>query len=258
MTLRALIADDEPLARERLRHLLSKESDIEIDAECRTGKEVIAKLRESAFDVLFLDIQMPGRGGFEVIEELGIDNMPATVFVSAHNQYAIRAFEVSALDYLTKPVEADRLKRTLSRIREKIASRNALSTQKQWEAALAGLQQLLTSQVEYPSRILVPNGSGKDSIIPLENIDWIEAADYYACLHVGSKSYMLRATIKDLATTLDPRIFVRIHRSVIVNVARVSEILREGRSEGAVVLSDGRRLRMSNAGWQNLLAVHRR
>src|SRR6185437_10339649 len=113
MTLRALIADDEPLARERLRHLLSRESDIEIDAECRTGKGVIAKLRESAFDVLFLDIQMPGHGGFEVIEELGIENMPVTVFVTAHNQYAIQAFEVSALDYLTKPVEADRLKGTL-------------------------------------------------------------------------------------------------------------------------------------------------
>ena len=181
--------------------------------------------------------------------------MPATVFVTAHNQYAI---QVSALDYLTKPVEADRLKGTLSRIREKIASRNALSTQKQWEAALAELRQLVTPQMEYPSRILVPNGSSKDSIIHIEDIDWIEAADYYACLHVGSKSYMLRATIKDLATTLDPRIFVRIHRSVIVNVTRVSEILREGRSEGAVLLSDGRRLRMSNAGWQNLLAVHRR
>jgi two-component system LytT family response regulator len=258
MTLRALIADDEPLARERLRHLLSKESDIEIDAECRTGEEVIAKLRGSAFDVLFLDIQMPGHGGFEVIEKLGIENMPATVFVTAHNQYAIRAFEVNAVDYLTKPVEAHRLKGTLSRIREKIASRNALSTQKQWEAALGELQQLVPPQIEYPSRILVPNGSSKDSIIHIEHIDWIEAADYYACLHVGSKSYMLRATIKDLAKTLDPRMFVRIHRSVIVNVTRVSEISREGRSEGAVVLSDGRRLRMSNAGWQNLLAVHRR
>lgn len=258
MTLRALIADDEPLARERLRHLLSKESDIEIDAECRTGKGVIAKLRESAFDVLFLDIQMPGHGGFEVIEKLGIENMPATVFVTAHNQYAIRAFEVNALDYLTKPVEADRLKGTLARIREKIASRNALSTQKQWEAALGELQQLVPPQIEYPSRILVPNGSNKDSIIHVEHIDWIEAADYYACLHVGSKSYMLRATIKDLAKTLDPRMFVRIHRSVIVNITRVSEISREGRSEGAVVLSDGRRLRMSNAGWQNLLAAHRR
>lgn len=258
MTLRALIADDESLARERLRQMLASETDVRIDAECRTGKEVIAKLRESAFDVLFLDIQMPGRGGFEVIEEIGIDKMPATVFVTAHNQYAIRAFEVSALDYLTKPVEVNRLRRTLLRIRGTIEARNALCTRKQWEVALTELQRLVTLPVEYPSRILVPNGSSKDSVVHVGDIDWIEAADYYACLHVGSKSYMLRETIKELTVKLDPKVFVRIHRSAIVNISRVSEILREGRSEGAVILLDGRRLRMSNAGWQNLLAVHHR
>ena len=258
MTLRTLIADDEQLARERLRYLLANDTDVRVDAECRTGKEVIEKLKGSEFDVLFLDIQMPGRGGFDVIEQVGIENMPITVFVTAHTQYAIRAFEVSALDYLTKPVEVDRLRSTLARVRERMAARSALNSRERWMSAVLNLENLLISKTEYPSRLLVPNGTSKDSMVQVEDIDWIEAADYYACLHVGPKSYMLRETIKELATTLDPKTFVRIHRSVIVNVGRVSEILREGRSEGAVILSDGRRLRMSKVGWQNLLAVHHR
>ena len=258
MRLRALIADDEPLARERLRYLLSRDTDIEIGAECRTGKEVIAALRGSPFDVLFLDIEMPGRGGLEVIDQIGVANMPITVFVTAHNKYAIQAFEVNALDYLTKPVESDRLQNTLVRIRERILSRTALNTQHQWMSALAGLEQLLASRAAYASRILVPNGSGKESVINVDEIDWIEAADYYACLHVGQKRYMLRQTIKDLVQTLDPTKFVRIHRCAIVHVGRVSEILREGRTDGSVILANGQRLRMSKAGWQALLAMHNR
>ncbi|HEY0262881.1 MAG TPA: LytTR family DNA-binding domain-containing protein [Granulicella sp.] len=258
MKLRVLIADDEPLARERLRFLLASDNDVVVEAECRTGKEVITTLKQGSFDVLFLDIQMPGRDGFDVIDQVGITNMPVTVFVTAHNQYAIRAFEVSALDYLTKPVELNRLQGTLARVRERIASRTALQTRDQWMSTLAGLQHLLAPQVEYPSRILVSTGTGKDSVVNVGDIDWIEAQDYYACLHVGPKSHLLRQTIKELASTLDPKLFVRIHRSAIVNVTRVTEILREGRSEGSVILTDGRRLRMSKVGWQNLLAVHHR
>lgn len=258
MILRTLIADDEQLARERLRYLLADEKDICVDADCRTGKEVIERLTESTFDLLFLDIQMPGRGGFDVIEQIGVEKMPCTVFVTAHTQYAIQAFEVNALDYLTKPVELARLRGTLARVRERIAARTALNSRERWLSTLIDLEHLVTPKVNYPSRLLVPNGSSKDSVIQVGDIDWIEAADYYACLHVGPKSYMLRQTIKELAATLDPRAFVRIHRSVIVNVGRVAEILREGRSEGAVILSDGRRLRMSKVGWQNLLALHQR
>lgn len=258
MNLRTLIADDEQLARERLHYLLASETDVRIHAECRTGKEVIEKLNESTFDVLFLDIQMPGRGGFDVIEQVGVEKMPFTIFVTAHNQYAIQAFEVNALDYLTKPVEPERLRATLTRVRERVAARAALNFQGEWKSAVLNLEHLLTSKTDYPSRLLVPNGSSKESVIQVEKIDWIEAADYYACLHVGPKSYMLRETIKELAATLDPRIFVRIHRSVIVNVGRISEILREGRSEGSVILSNGCHLRMSKIGWRNLLAVHHR
>jgi two-component system LytT family response regulator len=258
MRLRALIADDEPLARERLRYLLSRDTEVEIGAECRTGKEVIAALKGSQFDVVFLDIQMPGRGGFEVIDQVGAANMPITVFVTAYNTYAIQAFEVNALDYLTKPVEQDRIQNTLVRIRERIMSRTALNTQHNWMSSLAGLEQLLAPRAAYPSRILVPNGNGKESVVNVDEIDWIEAADYYACLHVGQKRYMLRQTIKDLAQTLDPTKFVRIHRCAIVNVGCISEILREGRTDGSVILASGHRLRMSKPGWQALLAMHNR
>jgi two-component system, LytTR family, response regulator len=239
MKLRALIADDEPLARERLGFLLAQGAEVQVAGECRNGREVVAALKEERFDVLFLDIRMPGMDGFEVIREVGPAHMPATVFVTAFDDYAVRAFEVHALDYLTKPVEPERLVATISRVKEKIASQTALLTQQQMKVALAGMG--------LPKRLLVPNGT-KDSFVAVDEIDWIEAADYYACLHVGPKSFMLRETIKQLATMLDPRRFVRIHRSVIVNVERVSEVLREG----SVVLKTGQRLKMSKEGWQNL------
>jgi two-component system, LytTR family, response regulator len=255
MKLRALIADDEPLARERLRFLLAADNDIEVCGECRNGREVIAVLRESLIDVLFLDIQMPGRGGFDVIDQIGGEKMPVTVFVTAHNHYALQAFEVHALDYLTKPVEAERLHATLARVRERIAANRALIAQEQLKSVLAAMESgAAPGKNDYPSRLLVPNGA-KDSFVIVNEIDWIEAADYYSCLHVGPRAFMLRETIKQLACMLDPRKFVRIHRSVIVNIDRVREIFREGRSEGAVVLHSGQRLKMSRKGWETLIAA---
>jgi two-component system, LytTR family, response regulator len=256
MRLKTLIADDEPLARERLRFHLSQDSEIEIAGECRNGKEVIAALRETHIDVLFLDIQMPGRSGLEVIEQLGHSQMPVIVFVTAHNHYAVQAFDVHALDYLTKPVEPERLRATLLRVKERIASRAALMTQEQLKSMLASMECGSAVRKEYPRRLLVPNGA-KDSFVNVNDIEWIEAADYYSCLHVGAKSFMLRESIKQLACTLDPEKFVRIHRSVIVNVDHVREIFREGRGEGAVVLLGGQRLKMSKTGWQNLVTVSR-
>ncbi len=257
MKIKALIADDEPLARERLSFLLSGQQEVEVAGECRNGKEVIAALKKSRFDVLFLDIQMPGRSGFEVIEQIGPAQMPVTVFVTAHNEYAVQAFEVHALDYLTKPVEPERLQATLVRVRERLASQAALMTHEQMKSVLSSLENGAMPRQDFPRRLLVHNGA-KDSFVNVNEIDWIEAADYYACLHVGTKSFMLRETIKELSNTLDSAKFVRIHRSVIVNVEQVSEIFREGQSEGSVVLKNGQRLRMSKAGWQSLLAVSQR
>jgi len=257
MRLRALIADDEPLARERLKLLLANDSEVSIASECRNGKEVLAALNHSSFDVLFLDIQMPGQSGFEVLQQIAVGKAPIVVFVTAHNQYAVRAFEVNALDYLTKPIELPRLHATLARVRERIASRSTLMDPQQWRAVLSNLESLLAPHSNYPKRILVPNGT-RDVFVSVDDIDWIEAADYYACLHVGPRRYMIRETIKDLTQTLDPKKFVRIHRSAIVNATKVSEIFREGRGDSAVVLVNGERLRMSKAGWHSLLALSRK
>jgi two-component system LytT family response regulator len=256
MKLTTIIADDEPLACERLRFLLSGDEEICVVGECRNGREVIAALKERRIQVLFLDIQMPGRGGFEVIEQVGPAHMPVTVFVTAHNQHAVRAFEVQALDYLTKPVEPERLQATLARVKERVASSAALSNQEQLKSVLESLANGAGAKRDYPKRLLVPGGR-KDSFVNVDEIEWIEAADYYCCLHVGAKSLMLRETIKQLAETLDPEKFVRIHRSIIVNADRVQEIFREGRSEGSVSLTNGQRLKMSKAGWQQLLVATR-
>jgi len=291
MKIHALIADDEPLARERLRFLLAGDPDVVILGECRNGDEVVASLRSQQtsqpVDVLFLDIQMPGRGGLEAIEAIqqiqksrhGVPHLPIAVFVTAHDQYAIRAFELHALDYLTKPVEPERLRSTLAHVKDRIASNHALQSHERLLELLSDLQanggaqsasnspsaeQQLESKAiditnrpttpDYPRRLLIPNGQ-KDTVVNVNEIEWIEAADYYACLHVGARRFMLRETVKQLATTLNPGQFVRIHRSIIVNMDFVCEIAREGRGEGAVILTRGQRLRMSKAGWQNLVAA---
>jgi two-component system LytT family response regulator len=206
--------------------------------------------------VLFLDIQMPGTDGFQVIDQVGVSQMPVVVFITAHNHYAVQAFEVEALDYLTKPVETERLRQTLRRVREMVASHAAPVTQEQLQSVLAALNHGGAARGEYLKRIIVPNGT-KDSFVAVNDIEWIEADSYYARLHVGSKTFMLRETIKQLANTLDPKKFVRIHRSAIVNIDHVREILREGQNEGWVVLSNGQRLKMSKPGWQSLLDASR-
>jgi two-component system LytT family response regulator len=256
MKLRTLIADDEPLARDRLRSLLSAEEEIELVGECRNGREVVEQLKTQPVDLLFLDIQMPGNTGFDVINQIGLPRMPLTVFVTAHHKYAVKAFEVHALDYLTKPVEPARLEATLVQVRERIRSRAAVLTQEAFQAVMTSLGSTVAPRIDYPKRLIIPNGA-KDSFVDVGDIEWIEASDYYACLHVGARSFMLRETMKELAQTLDPKRFVRIHRSAIVNVEKVKEILRDGRSEGMVMMSGGQRLKMSKAGWQALLAANR-
>jgi two-component system LytT family response regulator len=256
MKLTALIADDEPLARERLRMLLSEDHEIDIAGECRNGREVVAALKEARHDVLFLDIEMPGSSGFDVVEQIGVSHLPVTVFVTAHNHYALKAFEAHALDYLTKPIEPTRLKATLQRVKERVASQAALMTQEHLKTVLEALGAGAKERREYPKRLVIPNAA-RDSFVNVDDIEWIEAADYYSCIHVGTRNLMLRETIKQLAETLDPRKFVRVHRSALVNIEHVSEILREGRSEGWVLLSNGRKLKMSKAGWQALLDATR-
>jgi two-component system, LytTR family, response regulator len=250
MTLRAVIVDDEPLARDLLDALLADHEDIQVVAKCQNGREAISCLQSTAADLLFLDVQMPKIDGFEVLERVGLQHLPPTVFVTAYQEHAVRAFDVHAVDYLTKPVDAERLATALKRVREKIAAKIALLTQEQFTAMLSGLRSSEESR-PYPSRFLVKDGD-KEILLPVEKVDWIEASAYYCGLHTDGRTYMLRETITDLSNRLDPRQFVRIHRSSIVNLDRIREIYREGHGDGSIVLMDGKKLRMSKVGRQKL------
>jgi two-component system, LytTR family, response regulator len=252
--LKALIADDEPLARERLRFLLASQDDVEIAAECRNGKEVVETLKTGRIDFLLLDIQMPGMSGVDIVRSIGAANMPATVFVTAYSDYAVKAFELHALDYLVKPVEAGRLGEAIQRVRERVRSRESFIKEEQLSSVLKVLQTAATALNAYPQRLLAKNGA-KDCVVSVADIEWIQAADYYACLHAKGKEHLLRESIKVLEKKLDPAKFVRLHRSAIVNVEYVREIHRDGRTEGWVLLSSGTRVRMNKAGWQRLVSI---
>jgi two-component system LytT family response regulator len=254
MTLRTVIADDEPLARELLRLLLAEQENIVVVQECQNGREVIEYLGSNAADLLFLDIEMPGLGGLDIVKHIGVRNLPPTVFVTAYHQHAVKAFDVQAIDYLTKPVEPPRLAQAIERVREKISASSALLTQSQFNALLVDLRTTAETSRAYPSRLLVRDGE-KEVFLPVEKIEWIEAAEYYCCLHSNKRRFLVRETITALSNKLDPRQFARIHRSSIVNLSLIREIYREGQAEGSVILVDGQRLRMSKAGKQRLLEI---
>jgi two-component system LytT family response regulator len=250
LILKTAIVDDEPLARDLLSVLLADHQDIQLVAQCKNGREAITYLQSMPVDLLFLDVQMPKINGFDVIRQVGLQHIPPTVFVTAYHEHAVRAFDVHAVDYLTKPVDAERLATALGRVREKIAARAALLTQGQFAAVLNGLR-ASTEESRSAVRFLVKDGE-KEILLSADKIDWIEAADYYCCLHVNGRRYMLRESIADLSSKLNPRQFVRIHRSSIVNLDHIREVYREGQTENAVVLRDGQRLKMSRTGRQKL------
>lgn len=254
MKFRTVIVDDEPLARQLLALQLANHSDIEVVSECKNGKEAIAYIQSMPVDLLFLDVQMTKLNGFDVVRQVGLQQMPPTVFVTAYHEHAVRAFDVHAVDYLTKPVDPERLGLALQRVREKIAAKTALLTQEQFSSVLRGIRTAAEDTKLYPARFLVRDGE-KEIFLSVEKISWIEAAAYYCCLHSGGRGYMIRESITDLSQKLDPRQFVRIHRSSIVNLSYVKEIYREGQSDSSVVLNDGQRLKMSRVGRQKLVAV---
>ena len=181
---------------------------------------------------------------------MGAMHMPRTVFVTAYNAYAVRAFEIHALDYLVKPISPERLNAAVAHIRDRIAADSALTVQ----AQLNRLLQHTNAAPGYPERLLVPSGP-EDTLITINDIEWIEAADDYACIHVNGKAFMLRETIRQLEASLDPKRFVRVHRSAIVNVRHVSKILREGRADGWLILINGKQIKMSRVGLQNLFST---
>ena len=224
--LTAIIVDDEPLARSNLSVLLQLDPNVEIVAECASGIEALAKVRAHKPDLLFLDVQMPECDGFDVLELLGNDVPPAVVFVTAYDQYALRAFEAGALDYLLKPFDNARFDLALKRARQKVA-----------------LGKNLPRKLE---RLAIKN-AGQVSFLKISEVDWIEAADYYACLHVAQRTHMLRRSISELEQDLDPNIFCRIHRSTIVNLDRVRGLTLTEDGEYEVLLENKTKLRLSRS-----------
>lgn len=222
--IRVLVVDDEPLARSNLTVLLPRDPDIELVGECASGTEAVAEIRRIKPELVFLDVQMPECDGFDVLELLGPDVPPALVFVTAYDQYALRAFEAGALDYLLKPFDNDRFDRALTRAKQRILQ--------------------LTGQPKKVERIAIKS-AGQVCFVKIAEIDWIEAADYYACLHVGTKNHLLRRSLAELEQELDYAKFCRIHRSAIVNLDRVCGLKLNADGEHDVVLEDGTRLRLS-------------
>ncbi len=237
--LRAVIVDDEELARAFLRELLQPHPEIEIAAECANGFEAVKAVAEHRPDLLFLDVQMPKLDGFEVLEL--IDPGPAVIFTTAFDQYAMRAFDAHAVDYLLKPFGPDRFERALERAKERLGERK-LPT----EVAAA------RPAAERPQRIVVKDGT-KVHVIPLDKLDYVEAQDDYVALHSGGKQYLKQQPIGNLETALDPTRFIRIHRSAIVNLERVARIEPYGKESRLVILRDGARLPVSRSGYARLM-----
>ncbi|MFC6645533.1 LytR/AlgR family response regulator transcription factor [Granulicella cerasi] len=256
MQLKALIVDDEPLARDLLRSMLKKLDDVEVVGECASGDDAVEALQNRSINLLLLDVQMPEMDGFDVIEEVGVEDLPPTIFVTAFHEHAVRAFDVQAIDYLTKPITLERLERALRRVREKLLMQTAQLTQEQFKTLLNSVRPASDPPKSYAQRFLVRDGD-KEILLPVSEIDWIEADAYYSRLHVTGRNYMLRETITDLNDKLDPKNFVRVHRSSIVNVERIREVYREGRTDSSLVLKSGAVLKMSKQGRQRLVELGR-
>jgi len=222
--IRTLIVDDEALARSNISVLLRRDREIEIVGECGSGADALAKIRGARPDLVFLDVQMPECDGFDVLELLGRDLPPALVFVTAYDQYALRAFEAGALDYLLKPFDNDRFERALDRAKQRLRYARGLPRK--------------------PDRLAIKS-VGQVEFVKISDIDWIEAADYYACLHTGPRTHLLRRSMAELEQELDPVMFSRIHRSTIVNLDRVRGLKLGEDGEYEVLLENGARLRLS-------------
>ncbi|MGH9139572.1 MAG: LytR/AlgR family response regulator transcription factor [Vicinamibacterales bacterium] len=244
MRLRVVVVDDEDLARAVIREYLADMADVEIVAECANGFEAVKAVSDLAPDLLILDVQMPKLNGFEVLELVGRD--VAVVFVTAYDQYAIRAFEVHAVDYLLKPFAAERLAAALDRVRERLGRGEALPVR---ELAAAG-----QPAQGYARRILVRDGP-RVHVLPVEKIDYVQAQDDYVCFRCEGKEYLKEQTLAELEAALDPARFVRIHRSYLLNLDRLARVETDARDNRIATLADGQRLPISRAGHTRLSAL---
>ncbi len=239
--IRVLVVDDEPWARKRIASLLKAEPDVEIVGECADGADAVAKIVELSPDLVFLDVQMPDIDGFDVLEAIGPQRMPAVIFATAYDQYAVRAFDVHALDYLLKPFDEERFRRTLERARRHLDQRR-----EEPEHALRALLASIQERRRYLQRLVVRSG-GRIFFLRVSDVDWFEASANYVTLHVGRAQHLVRGTMNTLEARLDPDRFLRVRRSAIVNVDRVKELEPWFKGEQVLVLTDGTRLTVGRA-----------
>jgi two-component system, LytTR family, response regulator len=242
--IRTIIADDERLAREKLRILLASEPEIRVVAECQDGKQTLSALRKHNADLILLDIQMPGMDGFQVLNELSPEEMPVVIFTTAYDQYAIRAFEAHALDYLLKPFDRERLHHAIERARSEL---NKSQDREITHRILSLLSRVKSEMLPVPQADdrLVIKAKGRVVFLALDEIDWIEASANYVRLNVGKESHLFRETISRISERLNPNHFARIHRSTIVNVRKIKELIPVNSGEYIVVLKNGKELSCS-------------
>lgn len=246
--IRVMIVDDEPLARERIRTLLSKDKDIEIIAEAGDGKSALKRIHSEKPDLLFLDIQMPIMSGFEVVEALPESERPAIIFVTAYDQYAISAFEIHALDYLLKPFDSERFQSALIRAKQQLEKGNLQKLHKN----ITKLLEQLPQTAQTVSDRLMLKESGRIQFLTISDIDWIEANGNYVKIHVGKESHLFRATMKEMEERLDTNSFKRIHRTCIVNADKIKELKNWFDGEYIAVLKSGKELPVSRRFRKNL------
>lgn len=240
--IRTLIIDDEPLARDKIRILLAKDPEIEIVGEAANGHEAVEMIKRDSPDLVFLDIQMPVLDGFGVLQKVGADRVPGVVFVTAYDQYALQAFEVHALDYLLKPFAQKRFSETVQRAKDQLRRRPDGAVAQQILSLLNGLG----SAHRYLERLVIKS-NGRVFFLKVDDVDWIEAAGNYLNIHIGSQAHLLRETMNNIETQLEPRKFVRIHRSTMVNIERIKELSPMFHGDYAVTLMNGTRLTLSRS-----------
>src|SRR5438094_7122248 len=238
--IRALIADDEALARKFICRMLRDDHDVEIVGECSNGKETVAMIRKQNPDVVFLDVQMPEMDGFAVLESIGVDQLPEIIFTTAYEQYAIRAFELHALDYLLKPFDQARFKDAIQHAKERLRSQR----QKDGRLQMSALLENIKNKPQYLERLVIKAG-GRITFLPTNEINWIEADDKYVHLHTSKARPMVRQTLSAMETQLDPTKFRRVHRSAIVNVERIAELQPLFGCEFSILCQAGTKLTLS-------------
>ncbi len=249
---RVLIVDDEPEARAGIAALCAEDPELVVVGECADGRDAVEAIRRLAPDLVLLDVRMPELDGFEVVREVGPERMPVVVFVTAYDQHAIRAFEANAVDYLLKPFDDARFRAAIARARRSLRGARAEQLRERVLALLDGRGVPASAEPASPpaaphlARIVVKS-AGRVFFVRVEEIDWIEAADYYARLHVGGRSHLVRETMSALEQRLDPARFFRVHRSAIVNLDRVREVQRAFGGEHVVLVRDGARLPLSRS-----------